>query len=288
MAFGISFGSSKKKGSSTTTIDKTEAVNQQQTGTTETTGTTSTSSTQTGSSQGQTSQSTSSQGTSSQTGTAASQTQQRSSQFSDPVLASLESTVQGLLDNPIGGATINDFNAQKFVEGNLASARSSTQSALEDNLNQLVSGIGGSASGNSAVALLSNRLRGDAAANLSGVEANLNAQANEILRQNALAGSQIDSNQQSFLVNLVQALKGGTATATGTEQQQTQSNTAQQQTGTTVGTESQQTQQSASSTQTQQLLEAINQLLTGTTHTTGTETTKTKGKTSGGGLSLSL
>lgn len=289
MAFGLSFGSKKQKSSTNSTLTKQEDTTQNKTGTQSTTGTVSNEQSASGSSSTQSNQATSQSTTGQSTGQTSGQSQQQTQSFSDQTLGGLESAVSQLFGSTVGQQTqVGDFNPIDFVSKGLEAARAQAQAPLEDQLNQLVSGIGGNANSNSAVALLSNRLRNDTAANLSGVEANLTAQANDIVRQNLLAGSQIDATNQSFLVNLLSALKGGITASTGTESQQTAQQTQQDTAGTTVGSENTQQQQQSTSVETQNLLTAISELLSGSTNTVGTENTTTKGKSSGGGLSLSL
>lgn len=290
MALGLSFGTNKTKTNQTSTVDKTETTNQVQDGTKSSTGTTSTtgSTSQTGTTTG--SQQQSSTTDTKQTGTTTGQTSQSSSLFSDPVLSSLEDAVQALLGQTMGGVktTVGDFDPMSFVQNGLAAARSTAEGDLASQINQTISATGGSTSNNSMAALLANRLRTDTASQLAGVEANLNSQAQSIVRDNTLAANTIDATQQGFIANLLSALKGGTATQTGTEAQQTATSGSQQNTGATATSEQSSQQQNTQSTQTTQMLEIIQQLLSGTTRTQGTETTTGTTSKSGGGLSLSL
>lgn len=216
MAFGISFGSNKTKGSSTTNVNKTEDTNQTQSGTQLSTGVSS----QTG--QSATTSTQTQTGATTQTGTTTgSQTQQQSStQFGEPVLAGLESTVQALLGNlPSTPSQLNDtFDKDQFVAGGVSAAQSQIQMDLEASLNSMFDQFGGRDDSNSMATLLANRARGDAAAQLAGVRSNLEAQGQGIERDRFLANLQGVGQQQGFLAQILDALKGGRATATGQTQ----------------------------------------------------------------------
>jgi hypothetical protein len=133
-------------------------------------------------------------------------------------------------------------------------------------------------------ALLANRTRGDAAAQVAGINASLEAQAQDIDKNRFLANLQGTGQQEGFLTQILDALKGGRASATGATQ--TAENTA-------GGTQAA-TQQSGTSTTQQSQSEVMNQItqllqqLTGTTTTAGTENSKTTGKSGGFGLGLSI
>lgn len=286
MAFGLSFGSKKNTTKGTSEIDKTEVTNQQQTGTQSSSGTTQSSST--GQSSGSTvGQQTSSQtGTNKTTGTQTGTTQQTTSAFSDSTLGAIEKAVSDLFGKVGGAAPVSAFDKDSFISDTVGSASADINAGLESNVNQLITNLGGTASTNSMGALLTNRLRNDAAAEVAGVRANATTQAEEIARNNALASSQIAGQDQSFLGQLLGALKGGQITTTGTESTTTATDQQTQNTGTTNTAEQTQQQQSQQTTQTQQLIEMMSQLLSGTTNTKGTENTTQTNKSSGGGFSL--
>jgi putative membrane protein len=289
MAFGFSFGKSSGKSAQTTNVDKLETTNQTQNGTQSTKGTTTNTGTTT--QQGQTTgtQTQATTGATTNTGATTGVTQQTTSQFDAQTLDQLKSAVSSLFGSVSGPKTqVGNFNADEFVSGGMAKARADSTLALEDNLNQMTSAIGGRADGNSMAALLANRARSDNAATLAGTEAQLTAQANEIVRNNALAGSQIDSQSQAFLSNLLQSLRGGETTTTGTEQQQTNQSGTTTGTGTTTSAENSTQSGTTASTQVQDLVETIQSLLSGTSHVVGTESTKGTQSKSGGGFSLSM
>lgn len=276
MPFGLSFGAKKGKTSGTTTIDKLVDTNQTETGTKATSGTTTTTGTSntTGTSTGQ---------TTSQQDTTGSQTNQQTSQlFSQGILSGLEGIVQGLFGNasqtPMSLGSNFDKNA--FIEGGYAAAENRTLDDTNIALNSLYDRVGGRDDSNSMVTLLANRARGDAAAQLAGVRANLTGQAEGIARENFGADLAGQGQFQQFLNQTLAALKGGTASTQGAIQ------TAESSTGsgTTAQQTAEQTQQSQ--TQVQQLLELLQNQLAGTEHTTGTEKTKGKETQMGGGFSL--
>jgi hypothetical protein len=286
MGFGLSFGSKKESGKSSTDVNKTETTDQTQTGTQSTTGSTST----TGTQNTQTSSSgTTTNNTSNQQATTGSQSsQQTSTQFSQPIISGLESTVQALLGNlPSSPSQMdNNFDHNAFVSGGTAAAASSINSDLESTLNGMFDNFGGRDDQNSMATLLANRARGDAASQIAGVRSNLEGQAQGIERERYLANLQGTGQQEGFLANVLNALKGGQATTSG--QVQTAENTAggTQATGTQAQTGTSNTQMSQQEL-TQQLTQLL-QKLQGTTNTTGTEDTKTSGKTGGFGLGLSF
>lgn len=287
MAFGLSFGKSGQKTNQTTNVDKTESTNQTKTGTQSTTGTTTNTGTTSQQSATQGTQTQAQTGTNTQQGTVAGQTTQQSNLFSNDIMKGLESVVGGLFGNT-DGAQVGDFNATDFVSGGMAKASADSTMQLEDSINQMVAATGGRVDGNSMTALLANRARNDSAANMAGVESQLTAQANEIVRNNALAGNSIDQSKQGFLTNLLQVLKGGQATTTGAETQQTAQTGTTGQIGTTTTSETGSQTGTSSQTQVQDLLTAISEMLSGTTNTTGTEKTTGSTSKSGGGFSLAL
>jgi hypothetical protein len=286
MAFGLSFGSNSQKGSSTTNVNKTESVNQTESGTKASTGVTS--STGTSSSQSGSTGSTSQTGTSAQQTTGSQQTSQTTTQFSDSVLGGLESAVGQLLGAiPTAPAQMQgDFDSDAFVKSGMDAASSRITGDLEASLNSMFDQFGGRDDSNSMAMLLANRARGDAGAALSGAYANLEAQAQGIERDRFLANLQGTGQAQGFLGSVLDALKGGRASTTGSTQtsEATTGTSSQQGTSSQTGYENTQTSQQ----QIQALIEALNNTLAGTTNVVGTESTKTKGKTTGFGAGLSL
>lgn len=282
MAFGISFGKNKQSGTSTTNVNKTETTNQQQTGTKSSSGTSST----TGTSTTQSGQTSNVSERTNQTNTGTQNTQQTTTQFSEPVLSTLESAVQNLFGGLSSSPSQMDdnFDADEFVSSGVEAAQSRVNSDLENTLNSMFDQFGGRDDQNSMAALLANRARADAAASVAGVRSNLEGQAQEIERQRFLANLQGVGQQEGFLSQVLGALKGGRAAGSSATQ------TAEEKAGTSAGTN---TQTGTSSTatsqqQVQNLVEALSQLLSGTTQTTGTEQTNQKTKSGGFGFGLSF
>jgi hypothetical protein len=276
MAFGLSFGAKKGKTSGTTSIDKTTDTTQLETGSKATSGvTTSTgTSTTTGTQTGQ---------TTNQSDSVGSQTnQQQSTLFSQGILSGLEGIIGDLFGSqartPMSLA--DNFDKEAFVESGYRAAESRATDDTNIALNSMFDRIGGRDDQNSMATLLANRARGDAAAQLAGVRANLEAQGEGIERENFAANLAAQGQSQGFLNNLLTALKGGTAATSGSIQ--TAESTAQSGTSAQQSAETTQQQQ----TQTQQLLELLQNALTGTEHVVGTEKTKGKQTEMGGGFSL--
>lgn len=290
MALGLSFGSSKTKSSTDTTATKNEQVNSTQNQATNQTQTGSTTTNQTGTQNQSTTGAT--KGSQTSTQQTAGQTNQAQTQtsFSDAILSALEGSALGAI-GAANGATVdttNDFDAAAYVRDGMAAATANQQGALETSLNGLFDSSGGTASGNSMSALLANRLQGDAAASLAGVNSQLSSTAAQIQNQNtqtSLAGA---AQTQGYAAQLLAALKGGSTTATGT------TDTTQSQTGSqdTISEQNQNQNTTSSSTSqqdsTQSLISIINTLLNQNTASTATGTENTTGKKSGGGASLSL
>lgn len=280
MAFGLSFGAKKSTGKSTTDVNKTVDTTQVESGTKATSGTTSTtgSSTTTGTQTGQTTGTTANQSQGSQTN------QQQSTLFSSGILSGLEGIVQGLFGSQATTpmSLNSDFNKDEFVEGGYRAAESRATEDTNTALNSIYDRLGGRDDNNSMATLLANRARNDTAANLAGVRASLTGQAEGIARENFGADLAGQGQSQGFLNNLLGALKGGTANTTGAIQ------TAENSTGQTAGTSAQQTAENTTQqqTQVQQLLEILQNAMSGTEHTVGTEKTKTKGLEIGGGASV--
>jgi hypothetical protein len=289
MALGISFGKSGQKSTQTTDINKTETQNQVQNGTQQTQGTTTNTGSTTSSGSTNTQQNTSQTGATTNTGKTTGTTQQTSSMFDSDVLSGLNSLVTTLMGHAATASQpISNFDKNAFISGGMAKATADSNANVEDAINGLVSGIGGRVDGNSMSALLAQRVHNDATANLAGVESTLTGQAEEIARTNALAGSQMDATNQNFLVNVLQALKGGSSTTTGAESQTQQQQGTSTQAGTNTGSETTSQQQNTTQQQVQNIMETLQQILNGTTTTVGTEATKGSISKTGGGFGLSL
>lgn len=292
MAFGLSFGANKSNSKGTQTVDSTVTQNQSTTGTNTSQGSTSSSgsTTQQGSTSGTSNQATS--GTQTQTGTSAGTGTQSTSLFSDDILGGIEGAVKSLFGNlggpaKIDASSLNGFDPSAYVASGMKAAEATQRSDLDQAIGALNDSVGGNASTNSAIALLQNRLNGDAAANLAGVRGQLTGQAEGINRDNLLAANNINGTSNQFLATLLDVLKGGAAT-TSTAEQQSQA-TSGTTTGTSAGSTTENTAQSqqTQSNQMQTLIEQISQLLAGTTNTKGVQNTTESTTKFGGGLSIS-
>lgn len=296
MAFGISFGKKKQSSTSDTDINKTETGTQS--------GLEGTQSFQQSNTSGLTNTSGSSSGSSSttqqnqQTGVTTSDilSSGSTSSFSGETARGIEDSISQLLAgiNESGAIVgqgvsgLQNFDPAAFVNGILSQASSRVNSDLEASLNGLFDRIGGGSGDNSIAALLSQRLTGDAAANLAGVEAQAQGQAQDILRNNVLGTSQALASVNQFGPDLINALKGGNVTTTQQQTGQQTENVNQVGTSNTLTAEQQQQQQATSQQTTQQLVQLISQLLNTTNQTVGTESNVTKGKQGGFGAGLSI
>lgn len=287
MALGISFGKNKQKINTTTTSSGTETTNQNQTGTKSSTGTTT--NTQTGTSSQQTTGSQTGQTT--QTGQQTQQNQQTGSQtqtnFGSGVLAGLESQVMQLLgQSRTAGSFESGFDPDEYVSGVMAAAEAKAQNEIDLGANNIFSTVGGRE--NSMSQLLSAKLRNDSAASLAGVRAGAEGQAQGILRENFMANAQAAGQDQGFLAQLTNALKGGVSTGTTTEAGVTTGSTSQTGTSAQQNQQNQIGQESQTSTQVQELTELLSQILSGTTTSNNVENTQGTTTKKGGGFGLSL
>lgn len=250
-ASGSSSTTGKLTNTSTQNQNQTSNSNQSQTGTVTNSGTTSSAMT------GQESQQ--------------SQSGQQTTMFSSDILASLDSLLKQQLTggsaqqatDAVGGrlqqiqsiAGQPQFNVDQFVSGIATQAEAATQNDLDSRINQILSASGGSETGNSMNALLGNKLRNDAAANLSGIVSGARAQGTQIAQQQEESRTQqiatLGSELSTQLSNLINASAGASQNTTG---QQTSTGTTQQ-----TGTES------SMQKQIQDLLTSISQSQQGTT-----------------------
>lgn len=281
--FGFSFGAKKQSSKTNTTLTKDETTNQATDSFKLGDSTTTTAQQGTGTSATQQS----SQAATTNVGTQAQET--KSQQYSDETLAGLENKVSSLFGSNNLSNTVNtsidrldDFDAGRFVSDSVAAAASKEQSGLDELLGGLSDNIGSGLGNNSMATLLASRAQGDAAARVQGVRANAEQAAQGILRDNASVSVGAAGAESGFLANLLSALKGGVSATTGTGT----TTEAGTQAGTTSGTT--QTAEQQSSVSNTQLMEALSQLLTGKTSTVATEDSTTKGKSMGGGFSLSI
>jgi hypothetical protein len=298
MAFGFSFGKNKNSSQANSKINKLETglqegmQNQQQTQSSNATGTTSTTGTtaKTGTSAQQSTAATQSNSTQAQTG--------ESRSFSNKVIGGLEGAVEELLGSAFDGKSgdrrsigagynyLGEFDPNSFVASGLARAQAQEESKMDELLGGIFDAIGGK--NNSAAALLGNRVVNQSTANLAGIEGDLTAKSQEIVRGNVVAGNQIDATSDQRLASILDALKGGVtqqAQSTQTAGAETQSTN---QTGQTSANETSAQNQSTQSSEISNLVNVLSTLLKTNTNTSATQESTTKGKSSGGGMSLSL
>lgn len=279
MAFGISFGKKKQSGSSTTAVNKTETQSGVELGTKESTGVTS------GTSATQTSQTGTTTGATAQATTGSQQQQSTTSLFSADTLAALEAAANGLLGGvgkQPGDLYKSNFDVGQFVREGVDAAANRLNTDRDASINQMYDSYGGQDDTNSMVALLENRLRTDTEAQLGGIRAAMEAQGQGIAREDYLAGVQGQQGATAQLQSVLDSLKGGLQSTTGAVQTQENVTGTSAQTATQTGTSATQT------TEVQNLIEQLANIMSGVTNTVGTESTKSKGKTSGGGLSLAI
>lgn len=258
-----------------------------------------------------TKQNTNQSGTSNTQQTAAEKSKQNqvTTTYSSDVLASLDSllksqlasgtseqatdAVAGRLEQVQADAAGPQFDVGNYVSGIAAAAGAATQSDLDSRINEILSATGTSETGNSMSALLGNRLRNEAAANLAGIVSNATATGNQIRQQeSANTTGQINDltgNLNAQLNSLLGVAQGGRQETVNvgentTEQLSKTQDTAQQ---STVGSEN--TSATASGYESSRLIDKTNQTVSGvqtqqqsqTGTKTGTENSNTK---SGGGV----
>lgn len=290
MGFGLSFGSKKQKTDQTQTQDLT--TTQSQAGTTaqqqaeatssSTSGTTSTSTS--GATRGQTAgtSATSTTGTERQVGT--------TTQFSDSVLAALESFGLGSLARVAGQAPVDlsglDFDSDQFVNDAVtrAAAAAGQQRGIAEG--GLFDSIGGTGGGNTMAALLQQQLANQEAGAIAGARNDAVTTAAGIEKSGIEANLAARGQDQGLMGAILELLRGGQQTTDIASQTQQQQRAEQE--GISSEQQSQQSnQQMQQSTESiSQLVSLISQLVSGTTRETGT--TNVKGTTSEKGFGASL
>lgn len=284
--FGFSFGKKKSSGTSDINMDRTESTVQNSTGST--TGSSNTNSSSSGTSATNTSgtQTNTTSGTQSTTGNSLTNTSQMTQSLSNPMLGRLEGLVNSLMGGVTSGGSVSDFDKNAFVDQGMSAATAKAQAGLDENIGGILDAIGGR--NNSMAALLSQRAQADTSATLAGANANLTAQAEEIARNNALAGQQVAGGRADILASILEQLRGGSQTTSGTQSTQTAENTSGTQTGTQTNASSSLTSEQQQQQQIQNTIQNILQSMFGSTNTTGHEVGRTTGSQSGFGLSLAI
>lgn len=298
-SFSLGFSSKKSSGTQTGTIkddlDRFLKGMESQTGTKSSEGSTTTSGTQSsvGNATGQTTQE--------QTGTQSTQQQEQvaGSQFGAGMLDSLKALFAGSGESFGAGMdgqakSLNaslaglNFSAADYAKAATDAARVDIGDSLDSSLNGLMGATGGSAGGNTMVALLSNKLRTAAEAKIAGIGNEALAQGNAIVNNNVASASGAANASMAPLMTLAGLIKGGETTQTGT----TAGTAATSQSS--AGTTAQQTDEKTSTMQTQltQLLDLVSQLTntdqSETSNTTRTLDLKNTGKETGFSMSAGL
>jgi hypothetical protein len=298
MILGLSFG--KKKQSSTTsgTVTKDENVTGSQQQST------------TGLQQSQSSSTSTSNQTSSQLTDTTSRTNQsqtdRGSQLTRGTTTTLDagtttglsSAVQRLLAGGINDANIaslsnmiagvTGFNPEAMVSGIVDGARGRGERELQERNAAIQSTVGGTDTTNSMAALLAQQGRNSLERSIAEITAQAVGQAETIRNQNLAAGVGAQGAMAEQAAGLGGILRGAVTTVDNQTltDQLSQLLGTQNQSGSMTGSQSGTQQQD---TQTTQLLqELLNALTTQNTNSIGTENSTTRGRTSGGGLSISL
>jgi hypothetical protein len=288
MGLGFSFGSKKTKSTQDTTANKTETGTQSGTSTTNQATSQSSTTNQAGTSSSQTYSDGKSQSNSLTSGASTAQQQQTTQNFSDATLGGLENLVSQLLGSGKIGTveSISDFDPAAFVANGMRAATARARTGLDESIGGILDAVGGR--NNSAAALLQERVNNDANSMLAGVESQLTGQAEEIRRNNLLAGNTMASSQSDLLSNLLGALRGGITTTTGATTEQTSQQQQNQSTTSETGGQNQQTTQTSTTQAMETMVSQLAQLLNSLTSSTGTESIKGTGKQTGFGMGLSL
>lgn len=298
MGFGLSFGSKKQSGSSTSNIDKTTDLTGSQNTNTTSQGQTNTSTV------GQTSSATTSQGAQQQTqdqkniGQTTGRTKGTTTSLGQDVQDALAERIKSILGGGITDESMNvinqgirgnaNFDVESFVNGIVGGARNRGEQTLQEQNSAFAARAGGTASTNSMAALMAQRGRNDLEANLGAIAADATAKG-EGIRQSGLNTSVNALTGTAGIASaLAGALKGGTTTTDMTqltdEISQLIGKSGSITSQTTTGMETQQ-----QTSQTNQLLQEIANVLTQQQQReVGTEKTTQKGKSGGFGLSLGL
>lgn len=298
LGLGFSFGSKKKETNTTSSGTKLETLlgtenttttgAKSSTGTSSSQGTSSTTGTQTNT--GNQTQNTSGQETGKQSSTTTTLGGDIQQAISDRVKALLGGGINDqsmtALSSAITGA--GNFNPADYVKSAVDSATFSGRQAQQEQQSAIQSAIGGTAGTNSMAALLAQRGEAQFQDTLSKTRNEAAATAAGINNQNigAIAGASNAVTSQADA--LAQVLKGATTTSdvttlTSQIQQLLGQNTTQQANTQNTATSEQQ------QTQTMDLISQIVNALTNKTQTTvANETTNTKEKSSGFGISASL
>lgn len=270
---GFNFGLSAKKSSSKSTekvvADKLETGSQIGSSISNQTTTANQTSQQQGTSQSQGTSTTAQQGASAQSSAGSQISETLSRLFSGDVQAGLEKTALSLLGG-VGGSAADAamqrglglqglFDPASYVESGVQAAQRQVDSQLGEATGGILDAVGGR--NNSAVALLQQRLAGDAAAQVAGVRNTLTGEASQIVNQNLGAASAAKGADSQLLTSVLDILKGGTTSQTGQQQTSEAQSGTTSQTGTTNTAESNQNQQTSAAQSTEVVNTVLNTLL---------------------------
>lgn len=273
--------------SETGTQAQVGTTQQQQTGTTRTTGT----QTQ----EQETRQDVTAAGQAQRTGQTTAQTQQ----FTDQVLAGLNQLfAQGIAGTgaqdtlaaltSASASRALDFDAEAFVQGRVGTAQQQFEDVVLPSLRTAASAVGGTASTNSAVNLLTQIAADRQARTLADVEASASAEAENIIRQNLTSAAGIAGQETQSLAAIGELLRGAFTEQTGVTEEATATEQQTAQTGIQSGT---QTSQSEQQTQ-EELLSIIQQLLATNRQTEEQSTVREEqdisGRSRGSGFNIGL
>lgn len=293
MAFGISFGSKKQSSESLSNVNRDTTLSgsqttsgtqaQSQSGTTSSTGMSST--TQTGGTTS--SQKTTGTETGRQTGTSTTLSADIQAGLSDKIKSILAGGVTdsalASLSNAISGR-VDSFNPDAAVAGIVAGARNRGEQTLQEQNSAFAARAGGTATTNSMAALMAQRGRNDLEASIAGIQGDAMMKAQQVANQNLTSAAGAQGQVADIATQLAGTLKGATTTSDMTSlTSQIQSLLGDQATKSASSTAQQQQEQTTMT----QLLTQLSQVLSNQKESVvGTESTTSKGKTSGGGLSL--
>lgn len=102
----------------------------------------------------------------------------------------------------------NNFDVDKFVSGIMADATARTRGGLETGVNLAETATGGTEGSNSMAALLASRLRNDATANLAGIEQEATATGHQIAGQRSNELTSLSSGINEGVLGLISSLAG--------------------------------------------------------------------------------
>ena len=174
------------------------------------------------------------------------------------------------------------FDKESFVNSAVKQAEGFQATRLDELLGSAFNSIGGTDATNSMAALLSERARNDASANVAGVRVNAQQTAEEIARQNLSVASGVSAQSNSgFLTDLINAIKGGQTQTSQAESGTDSASANTTSTGSTSASESSSGTSAQQSVSLETVASLVNSLLNSQTDTTLKEVVKAKGSSLG-------